>query len=273
MVANKKESFAENNDAKAGVGHSENDIDAIIEDIYEAVGNNNKAAGGGTDNSATTHSDANSGGASSANSASKTKKSRASGSAQTKEGTDSETAPDFQSENEAEPIDGLGDKDPLAAAQSEADQFKERFVRLQAEWDNFRKRTAQERESERRRATANLVERLLPILDDMERAIEHSTSASENPLKEGISAVHNKMHDVLKKDGLVTIDPVGEAFDANIHQAVGKVDDDSVFDETVVQVYQKGYQMGDRVLRSAMVVVSQGGPKRPTEDKDQTDSK
>jgi molecular chaperone GrpE len=162
--------------------------------------------------------------------------------------------------------------DPLAQAQAEAEQHKERFVRLQAEWDNFRKRTASERENERHRAAAHLVERLLPIIDDMERAIEHSASASAESLKEGIAAVHSKLVEVLKKEGLKTIDPAGEAFDANIHQAVGKVDDASMPDETVSQVYQKGYQMGDKVLRSAMVVVSQGGPKREIDDPKQEDN-
>jgi molecular chaperone GrpE len=150
----------------------------------------------------------------------------------------------------------------LEQAQAEAEEYRDRFIRLQAEWDNFRKRTAAEREQERLRATANLVERLLPIIDDLERAIEHSESASEASLKEGIAAVHSKLAQALQRDGLEAIDPIGQAFDANLHQAVGKEEDGSVPDETVTQVYQKGYQMGDRVLRPAMVVVSHGGPAR-----------
>jgi molecular chaperone GrpE len=113
------------------------------------------------------------------------------------------------------------------------------------------------------------VERLLPIVDDLERAIEHSDTANEASLKEGIAAVHSKLTDVLRREGVKTIDPVGEPFDANMHQAVGKEDDPSVPDETVTKVYQKGYGMGDRVLRTAMVVVSQGGPKREDENNDQ----
>jgi molecular chaperone GrpE len=153
----------------------------------------------------------------------------------------------------------------LDQARAEADEFRDRFVRLQAEWDNFRKRTAAEREQERLRAAERLVERLLPIVDDLERAIEHSDTANEASLKEGIAAVYSKLTDVLSREGVKTIDPVGDGFDANLHQAVGKEDDDSVPDETVTQVYQKGYEMGDRVLRPAMVVVSQGGPKREEE--------
>jgi molecular chaperone GrpE len=155
--------------------------------------------------------------------------------------------------------------DPLACALAEADELRDRFARLQAEWDNFRKRTAAERVQERIRAAEALVERLLPIVDDLERAIEHSDTANEASLKEGIAAVHSKLTEVLEREGVKTINPVGEAFDANVHQAVGKEDDASVPDETVTKVYQKGYGMGDRVLRTAMVVVSQGGPKREVE--------
>jgi molecular chaperone GrpE len=135
-------------------------------------------------------------------------------------------------------------------------------VRLQAEWDNFRKRTALEREQERVRAAERLVERLLPVVDDLERAIEHSEASSEDSLREGVIAVYSKLLEALEREGVRVIDPQGEPFDANLHQAVGKEDDATVPDETVTQVYQKGYGMGERVLRSAMVVVSQGGPKR-----------
>ena len=155
--------------------------------------------------------------------------------------------------------------DPLAKAQAETEEVRDRFVRLQAEWDNYRKRTVSEREQERRRAAEKLVERLLPVVDDLERAIEHSDTASEESLKEGIAAVYNKLNDVLVREGVKVINPVGEAFDAVVHQAVGKQNDESVPDETVVQVYQKGYEMGGRVLRTAMVVVSEGGPKREVE--------
>jgi molecular chaperone GrpE len=155
--------------------------------------------------------------------------------------------------------------DELEQARAEAAEMRDRFVRLQAEWDNFRKRTALEREQERVRAAERLVERLLPIVDDLERAIEHSVSAQESSLREGIAAVYSKLCEVLEREGVKTINPIGEPFDANLHQAVGKQDDASVPDETVTQVYQKGYGMGDRVLRPAMVVVSQGGPKREAE--------
>jgi molecular chaperone GrpE len=156
----------------------------------------------------------------------------------------------------------LAELDDAGQARAEAEELRDKYIRLQAEWDNFRKRTAAEREQERKRAAEHLVERLLPIVDDLERACEHADSASAESLVEGISAVHNKLLDALGKEGVKVLNPVGEAFDANLHQAVGKVDDANLPDETVTEVYQKGYQMGDRVLRNAMVIVSTGGPSR-----------
>jgi molecular chaperone GrpE len=160
---------------------------------------------------------------------------------------------------EAQLVEELSDLDRALA---EADELRDRYARLQADWDNFRKRTNTERQQERSRAAQHLIERLLPVVDDLERAIEHSDTANEASLKAGIAAVYAKLSEVLAKEGLQAIDPAGEAFDANLHQAVGKAEDPNVPDETVSQVYQKGYQIADRVLRPAMVVVSSGGPKR-----------
>ena len=162
--------------------------------------------------------------------------------------------------------------DPLMIAISELAAINDRYVRLQAEWDNFRKRTATERNNERRLASANLIERLLPVLDDLERAIVHSQSASVESLVEGIIAVNNKLNDTLAYEGLEAIDPIDEAFDANQHQAVAHVEDKSVDNETVVQVYQKGYKIAGRVLRTAMVVVATGGPIRELPDATEIDS-
>ena len=85
----------------------------------------------------------------------------------------------------------------------------------------------------------------------------------EEGLLSGVEAVHTKLVDVLQKDGVIVIDPAGEAFDALECQAVATVDDAEAFDETVRDVYQKGYRMADRILRSAMVTVTYGGAKRP----------
>lgn len=155
----------------------------------------------------------------------------------------------------------------VEAAKKQAADASERLVRLQADWDNYRRRTAQERLDERERAAEKLVVNLLPVLDDMERASEHAAkndadNESLMQFVDGVNAVHDKMLSVLAKEGVEVIDPVGEPFDPLIHQAVGREENKDAYDETVAQVYQKGYSMGGKVIRNAMVTVTFGGPKR-----------
>ena len=153
------------------------------------------------------------------------------------------------------------------AAEDKAKDATERTARLQADWENFRRRTANERIAERERATEKLVTALLPVIDDIERAIDHARSQEISDdfkqFVDGVDAVHAKLLDVFAHEGVEPIDPKGEAFDPLEHQAVGRVEDASQYDETVNDVYQKGYRMADRILRSAMVTVTYGGEKRP----------
>ena len=142
-------------------------------------------------------------------------------------------------------------------------ELRDRYARLQAEWDNYRKRTQAERESERVRASENLVMDLLPLLDDLERAIKHARETGEGgTLTDGVEAIQNKFLQILEKHKVTQIVALGEPFDAMQHQAVGTEEDASVPEETVVNVFQQGYQMGERVIRPAMVVTSTGGPAR-----------
>ena len=158
--------------------------------------------------------------------------------------------------------------DQIEAAKQQAAEANDRFLRLQADWDNYRRRTAQERLDERQRATEKLVVDLLPVIDDLERAIEHADNLTDPAAKqfvEGVTAVCNKLVGVLNKEGVEVVNPVGEAFDPLSHQAVSQIEDTQAYDETVAQVYQKGYRMGGKDIRTAMVVVTHGGPKRPAE--------
>ncbi len=150
----------------------------------------------------------------------------------------------------------------LTAAKAEAEEWQGKFMRLHAEWDTYRRRTAEQREAEKARAAEKLVTSLLPVIDDFERTIDYATNNGETGLLGGVEAVHSKLLDVLQKDGLEVIDPAGAAFDALEAQAVATVDDATVPDETVAEVYQKGYRLGTKVLRPAMVTVTTGGPKR-----------
>lgn len=165
---------------------------------------------------------------------------------------------------EGQPEEAALTNDELVAqAQAEAKDWQDKYLRLHAEWDTYRRRTAEQREQERVRAGEKLVEKLLPVIDDFERTIDYAEKNGEAGLIDGVKAVHNKFVNVLESGGVRVINPAGEAFDALECQAVATVDDASVPDETVHEVYQKGYKMGTKVLRAAMVTVTTGGPKRP----------
>ena len=160
------------------------------------------------------------------------------------------------------------------SAKKDAKDAVDRLARLQADWDNFRRRIRQERQQEKERAAEKLVLGILPVLDDMERAIEHARQTDDGneqltQFVDGVSQVHDKMVGILAKEGVEVIDPTGEAFEPLSHQAVGRVEDKDAYDETVAQVYQRGYRMGGKVIRTAMVTVTYGGPKRP--DPEDTD--
>lgn len=168
-----------------------------------------------------------------------------------------EEAPEEEAGQEA-----AGSEDPVAQAQAEAKEWQDKYMRLHAEWDTYRRRMIEQRAEEKLRAAEKLVEGLIPVMDDFERSIAYAEENGETGLLGGVQAVHNKLNDVLAKEGVEVINPKGEAFDALEAQAVAMVDDSSVPDETVAEVYQKGYRMGNKVIRSAMVTVTQGGPKR-----------
>lgn len=160
--------------------------------------------------------------------------------------------------------------DDIEAAKAEAAVSADRLSRLQADWENYRRRTERDRVTERERACEGLVKDLLPAIDDLERAIAHAQATAEGndvaqQLADGVSAVHEKVVAVLEKQGVEVIDPAGQPFNPMDHQAVGRVENADEYDETVADVYQKGYRMGGKVVRPAMVTVTYGGAKRPAE--------
>jgi molecular chaperone GrpE len=152
-------------------------------------------------------------------------------------------------------------EDELEAARAEAAECRDRALRTQAEFENFRKRITREREEERRRAGERLVGELLPVIDSLERAVDHTTVGGElEQLRKGVAAVHTQLVGVLEKEGVEVIDPFGQHFDPTAQQAVSQQEDTEVAEGTVVDVFQKGYALGGRIIRPAMVVVSSGGP-------------
>lgn len=156
----------------------------------------------------------------------------------------------------------------VAKAKEEAAEWQGKYLRLHAEWDTYRRRMKEQREEESRRATEKLVEDIIPVLDDFERSINYANENGEERLLGGVTAVYAKLNEVLVKEGVEIIDPVGQPYEALEAQAVATVDNPNVPDETVEQVYQKGYRMGNKVIRPAMVTVAVGGPKRETDEEE-----
>jgi len=155
-------------------------------------------------------------------------------------------------------------QDPLAAAEAKAQEHLDDLKRLAAEFENYKKRTAREQASLSTRATERLVKELLPIVDDLERALEAAEEHEEAKLEEGVRLVHRQLAAALEREGLAEIETSGK-FDPHVHEALLSQPSDA--DEgNVIEVLQKGYRLGDRVLRPARVVVS--APKEANGDTD-----
>ncbi|MBN2247948.1 MAG: nucleotide exchange factor GrpE [Coriobacteriia bacterium] len=149
----------------------------------------------------------------------------------------------------------------LEAAREEAGRHLETAQRLQAEFDNYRKRVAREQEDALRRAGQRIITEVLPALDNLERALAHAGESGESSeFVAGVQMVRQQILDVFAKEGVERIDPTGQPFDPTEHQAVGQAQRDDVPEGTCVDMYQCGYRMHGRVLRPAAVVVSAGGP-------------
>ncbi|HET9915766.1 MAG TPA: nucleotide exchange factor GrpE [Candidatus Binatia bacterium] len=145
----------------------------------------------------------------------------------------------------------------LNAKEEEAKNNYDRYVRQVAELDNFKKRAAREREESSRFANENLVRDLLPVIDNLERAIAHGSSgANGKPLVEGIDMVLKGFLDALSKYGVQSVAAVGMAFDPAQHEALAQVESTEHPPNTVIEQHQKGYLMRDRLLRPALVTVS-----------------
>ena len=129
--------------------------------------------------------------------------------------------------------------------------------RVAADFDNYRKRTARDQEALVARAHERLVKELLPVLDDLERALDAAAEHEEAKLEEGVRLVHRELSHVLQKEGLVAVETDGQ-FDPHEHEALLTQPSDAK-EGAILEVIQKGYRLGDRILRPARVVVSAGG--------------
>ena len=142
----------------------------------------------------------------------------------------------------------------LRRLKREREELYDRLARMQAEFDNARKRAAKEQAEFREYAAAEVVKPLLPILDSLERALAHSPAGDE--LRAGVELIYKQMLDALSKMGLRVIPAVGEPFDPHLHQAVQMVDTTEVPDHRVLQELQRGYKLKERLLHPAMVRVA-----------------
>ena len=136
-------------------------------------------------------------------------------------------------------------------AEAEKKELEDRYLRLMAEYDNYRRRTQKERENVYPDAVANTLKELLPLLDNLQRALD-TPCADENYLT-GIKMIQTGFEEYLKKMGVETFGKAGEPFDPNLHNAVMHIEDESLGKNVVAQVFQSGYRRGDRILRHAMV--------------------
>jgi molecular chaperone GrpE len=146
----------------------------------------------------------------------------------------------------------------LALLERERDEYLADLKRVAAEFDNFRKRVARDQEAQAARAHERIVKELLPVLDDLERALVAAEEHEEAKLEEGVRLVHRELRSALGKEGLVEIETDG-AFDPHVHEALLTQQSEQA-DGTILEVIQKGYRLGDRVLRPARVVISQEAP-------------
>lgn len=145
--------------------------------------------------------------------------------------------------------------------QKENQELKNRYLRTLADFDNLRKRTEREKADFFRYATSAVLKDLLPILDNFDRALEHSVADDE--FHKGVELIYKQLYDILYKHGMRPIDEVGVHFDPNIHEAVVREEDPSVPSHTVTAILQKGYFLHDRLLRPALAKVAVGGPEQP----------
>jgi molecular chaperone GrpE len=169
-----------------------------------------------------------------------------------------------QAETEAEG----GETDALEALKSENADLRDRFLRLAADMDNLRRRTEREIKDAKSYAMTGFARDMLSVSDNLRRAIESlpedaraGADAAVTALIEGVEMTERGMLSTMERHGIRKIEPVGQKFDPNFHQAMFEVPNPDVANNTVVQVVQAGYAIGERVLRPAMVGVAKGGPK------------
>ena len=145
---------------------------------------------------------------------------------------------------------------PLDAMRREKEALQDRLLRTAAEFDNYRKRVERDRREQAEAATANALTGLLPIIDDLERALKTPVGADVEGFRKGIELIHQQMVELLRKRGVKPIDAVGTEFDPRYHEAVAHESSPEHREGEVIEEFARGYMLGDRLLRPAMVKVA-----------------
>ena len=156
---------------------------------------------------------------------------------------------------DAAPAEGA-DGDELRRVKAEIDHLREMYLRKLAEFDNYRKRIDRERQELRRTAAEGLVSELLPVLDNFERAVQHAEESEQAAFREGVAMIARQFADILQRSGLETIDPTGQRFDPELHEAVQRIEGSEYAPGSIVGVFSRGYLFGGRLIRPAMVAVA-----------------
>ena len=146
-------------------------------------------------------------------------------------------------------------KEKLEETQKELEEQKDSNIRLRAEFENYKRRTQKEKELIYNESVADTIKTILPIIYNFERALGLETNDSKS-FKDGMDMIYRQLKDAIKNNGVEEIKSVGEKFDPTLHNAVMHVEDDEVSDNTVIEEFQKGYKIGNKVIRHSMVKVA-----------------
>ena len=163
--------------------------------------------------------------------------------------------PGAAEERGGQPGSAESDIDVLRA---ENERMREMYLRKLAEFDNYRKRTERERDEFKNIATEDLIRELLPVIDNFERALQHAGNGDPDSFRQGVEMIARQLADLLQKEGLEEVNPLGGLFDPELHEAVDRVDNSDHEPGTVVSVLVKGYTLHGRLVRPAMVSVAVG---------------
>lgn len=144
-------------------------------------------------------------------------------------------------------------KEKLAESNKKLDELNDKYLRVVAEYDNFRKRSVKEKEDAYNSAYGDALSEFLPMVDNLERAVKYDTSDN---LVEGVKMIMSQFNQMLQKLGIETFGEVGEQFDPNIHNAIFHIEDENLGENIIAEVLLKGYKRGDKILRFAMVKVA-----------------